>query len=73
MNKAYLLTGGNMGKREENLARAREQICRYCGEIIKASSLYETAAWGKEDQPAFLNQALEIETMLTPQHLLKLF
>ncbi|MEI9946012.1 MAG: 2-amino-4-hydroxy-6-hydroxymethyldihydropteridine diphosphokinase [Chitinophagaceae bacterium] len=39
--------------------------------IIKASSLYETAAWGKEDQPSFLNQALEIETALATQQLLK--
>jgi 2-amino-4-hydroxy-6-hydroxymethyldihydropteridine diphosphokinase len=71
MNKAYLLTGGNMGKREENLARAREQISRYCGDIINASSLYETAAWGKEDQPSFLNQALELQTILRPRLLLK--
>lgn len=71
MNKAYLLTGGNMDKREENLVRACNLISQYCGDIVKTSSLYETAAWGKEDQPSFLNQALKIQTMLTPQQLLK--
>ncbi len=71
MNTAYLLTGGNMGDREGNLAKAYEYINRQCGDITHASSLYETAAWGKNDQPFFLNQALEIQTGLTPRLLLK--
>lgn len=70
MNKAYLLTGGNMGRREENLARAQALVARQAGTIIQASALYETAAWGHTDQPAFLNQVLEIQTVLAPQQLL---
>lgn len=70
MNKAYLLTGGNIGQREENLARARALIGQHAGTVISASSLYETAAWGKTDQPSFLNQALEIQTTLSPEELL---
>ena len=70
MNKAYLLSGGNMGNREENLAIAREKVEQYCGRITRSSSLYETAAWGKTDQPAFLNQALEVETQLDAEHLI---
>lgn len=70
MNKAYLLTGGNLGSREENLSRARALISRHCGRIVRASSIYETAAWGKTDQPAFLNQVLALETTLTPRRLL---
>ena len=42
-----------------------------CGAIINSSSLYETAAWGKTDQPPFLNLALEIQTELTALQLLK--
>ena len=71
MNRAWLLTGGNLGIREENLARARELITMNCGSIIKSSSLYETAAWGKTDQPAFLNQALEVQTSLTARQLMR--
>jgi 2-amino-4-hydroxy-6-hydroxymethyldihydropteridine diphosphokinase len=71
MNKAYLLTGGNLGDREQNLATARELINRLCGTIIAASSLYETAAWGNTDQPAFLNQALEIDTSLHARQLIR--
>ena len=71
MNKTYLLTGGNVGDREKNLALARELINQQCGTIITASSLYETAAWGKTDQPAFLNQALELDTALNARQLIR--
>ena len=71
MNKAYLLTGGNIGDREQYLANAREQIALECGNVTKTSSLYETAAWGKTDQPAFLNQALEIQTTLNARQLIR--
>ena len=71
MNKAYLLIGGNLGHRERNLSTAREFIEQYCGPVIQASSLYETAAWGEIDQPWFLNQALEIETGFTAEQLIK--
>jgi 2-amino-4-hydroxy-6-hydroxymethyldihydropteridine diphosphokinase len=71
MNKAYLLTGGNMGNREKNLARAKALISELAGKVTKASHLYETAAWGKTDQPSFYNQALEVETTLSPKELLQ--
>ncbi|MEO5948526.1 MAG: 2-amino-4-hydroxy-6-hydroxymethyldihydropteridine diphosphokinase [Chitinophagaceae bacterium] len=71
MNKAYLLTGGNMGDREKNLLAAILHINKDCGLITNSSSLYETAAWGNTAQPAFLNQALEIETELTARQLMR--
>ena len=71
MNRAYLLTGGNLGDRNQNLTTAREFISKQCGEIIAASSLYETAAWGNTDQPAFLNQALEIVISLNARQLIR--
>jgi 2-amino-4-hydroxy-6-hydroxymethyldihydropteridine diphosphokinase len=71
MNKAYLLTGSNLGDREQFLATARSFINEQCGTIVTASSLYETAAWGKTDQPSFLNQALELETSLNARQLIR--
>jgi len=71
MNTAYLLTGGNLGNREENLATARQYLNEQCGTIIKESSLYETAAWGNTDQPAFLNQALALTTELNARQLIR--
>ena len=38
------------------LQRANELVKQQCGTIIRSSSLYETAAWGKTDQPAFLTR-----------------
>ena len=71
MNKAYLLTGSNLGDREQNLFTARRLINENCGAIVAVSSIYETAAWGKTDQPSFLNQALELETTLKARQLIR--
>jgi 2-amino-4-hydroxy-6-hydroxymethyldihydropteridine diphosphokinase len=64
MNRVYLLLGGNTGNRFEMLQNARELVAQNCGNIIKASGIYETAAWGRENQPAFLNQVIYIKTKL---------
>lgn len=67
---AYLLLGSNLGDRAALLAAARRELAATAGEIVAESRLYETAAWGREDQPAFLNQALAIQTLLRPEALL---
>lgn len=64
MNTAYLLTGGNLGDRPENLAVGGKLIEQFCGNIVQNSAIYESAAWGYTDQPAFYNQALLIQTPL---------
>lgn len=71
MNKAYLLIGGNMGKREGFLADARVALQNRCGRLTGQSSLYQTAAWGLEAQAPFLNQALVIETLFSASRLLQ--
>ncbi len=71
MNTAYLLTGGNMGNREQNLTLAAQKIEQSCGQIVQRSPVYETAAWGHTQQPAFLNQVLMISTPLSPEQLMQ--
>jgi 2-amino-4-hydroxy-6-hydroxymethyldihydropteridine diphosphokinase len=66
MNKVYLLTGGNVGNRRQYLQESARLIEAASGKITSHSAIYETAAWGKTDQAAFLNQALELMTLLTP-------
>jgi 2-amino-4-hydroxy-6-hydroxymethyldihydropteridine diphosphokinase len=44
MNKAYLLTGGNMGNRKAMLQQAIQLLNEFCGKVTAESSLYETAA-----------------------------
>lgn len=62
-----------MGDRELILAQAVSFIDRKIGEVSKTSALYETAAWGKQDQAAFLNQAIVVATSLSaPDTLLKI-
>ena len=70
MNKVFLLIGGNMGDRLQNLHQAISLVEATCGPVIQQSAVYETAAWGKTDQAAFLNQALVLTTLLTPQELI---
>ena len=70
MSTAYLLTGGNIGDRLSHLQQAYALVERYCGGISAFSSLYETSPWGFTDQPSFYNQALALETGLTPEKLM---
>ncbi len=70
MNKVYLLTGGNIGNRRQYLQQAASLLEQY-GTVIQKSGLYETAAWGKTDQPAFLNQVLLLHTTLSATGLLE--
>ena len=70
MNYAYLITGGNIGNREQELTFADKLVAERCGHVIDRSSVYETAAWGKTDQATFLNQALVVETSLHARDLM---
>jgi len=67
----FLGLGTNLGDRAANLAAARQQLGAKLA-LIRASSVYETEPWGYREQPAFLNQALQAETDLSPQRLLRL-
>ena len=71
MNISFLLTGGNLGNRFENLQQAFQLIEQTCGTILKQSSVYKTAAWGVANQPDFYNQALELQTEFLPEKLMQ--
>ena len=70
IRKAYLLLGSNLGDRQLYLSKAKALIAKQVGEVVAQSSVYETEAWGKTDQPGFLNMALAVETTLGPLALL---
>jgi 2-amino-4-hydroxy-6-hydroxymethyldihydropteridine diphosphokinase len=67
----YLLLGSNLGDRETLISDALTEIAQHIGPVFSKSSLYETAAWGKEDQPTFLNIAIGVKTMLSPLEVLE--
>ncbi|MFC3199257.1 2-amino-4-hydroxy-6-hydroxymethyldihydropteridine diphosphokinase [Parapedobacter deserti] len=67
----YLLLGANLGNRTALLNQAIEEIAQEIGQIVKASAVYETAAWGDKSQPNYLNQVLRVTTSLQPLQLLE--
>ena len=67
---ALIGLGTNLGDRRAHLQAAVHAIDRL-GRILEVSSVYETAPVGLEDQPAFLNAAVQLSTMLTPEALLR--
>lgn len=70
MEEVILLLGGNLGNRELALAQAMEKIEEQVGEITAHSSIYESEPWGFEDKNQFLNQAITVNTQLSPEQLL---
>ncbi|HSR21003.1 MAG TPA: 2-amino-4-hydroxy-6-hydroxymethyldihydropteridine diphosphokinase [Anaerolineales bacterium] len=65
MQTVYLGLGSNLGDRAANLRAAVKALAPQVMPVAE-SDLYETPAWGVEDQPGFLNMAVRAETQLTP-------
>ncbi|GEM_PF-585742 len=70
MPTIYLSLGTNLGNRERNLQAAIAALAPAV-RVLAASSVYETAPWGFDDQPDFLNQVIQAETDLSPTELLR--
>lgn len=71
MKKAVLGLGSNLGQKMSNLYRAVEALQRVPGtNIVKLSNVYKTYPVGYIEQPVFLNDAVLIETELSPRALL---
>lgn len=71
MNHAFLLLGGNLGNRMEQLRQAVKYIEEGCGHITKYSSVYETQPWGGIAQPNYYNAALLLSTTLASKALME--
>ncbi len=68
--RVYFGLGSNLGDRLRNLDEALDKLSQNC-RVLRHSQVYETAPWGFDDQPAFLNQIAEAECDLPPLDLLK--
>lgn len=66
----YLSLGTNLGNKEENLRTAMTLIEEQVGTITSQSALYASAPWGFDSENTFLNNAIAVETSLTPEELL---
>ena len=68
----YLSLGTNLGNKEENLRTAMTLIEEQVGTITSQSALYASAPWGFDSENTFLNNAIAVETSLTPEELLSI-
>jgi len=71
MSIAYIGIGSNLDSREENCEKAIYLLAKSGIKVLKRSSMIETEPWGIKEQPKFINMALETETKMSPQDLLR--
>ncbi len=71
MTRAYIGLGSNLGDRTRVLRAAIDRLAHKVT-VTAASSVYETAPWGRRDQPPFLNCCVAVDTSLAPRELLAL-
>ena len=70
-NKTVVLSlGGNVGDVEQTFKNSILDLKVRLGVLVTTSSLYQTKAWGIEEQPDFLNQIIIFSTKLTPYEVL---
>ncbi len=64
--------GANLGDAADTLRKAVEALDHREGITVReVSRFYRTPAWGREDQPDFINAVALLETSLTPRALLE--
>ena len=71
MIDVFLLLGSNLGDRKAFLQQAINMIGADLGPVTKKSSIYETEAWGKTDEPNYLNQIVLVNTELPAMRVLE--
>ena len=72
MSIVYISIGSNLGNRQKNCLKAIEILKESGQKVGRQSSMHETKPWGIEEQPEFINMAVELETELQPIELLDL-
>ncbi len=70
MSRVVLLTGSNHPDKEAILSRTASLLGERIGTITAASQIYYSEPWGFQAERAFANQALAIETTLSPHEVL---
>jgi 2-amino-4-hydroxy-6-hydroxymethyldihydropteridine diphosphokinase len=66
-----LSLGSNLGDSLEQLQIAARLLERQAGGILNVSPVYRTKAWGRTDQPDFLNAVVELQTHLDAETLMQ--
>jgi 2-amino-4-hydroxy-6-hydroxymethyldihydropteridine diphosphokinase len=70
--RAAIALGANLASPEAQVLRAFDELAKLPGtRLLARSSLYRTAPVGFAGQPAFINAAALLDTMLAPRELLE--
>ena len=71
MRGVFVGLGSNLDDPAQRIGDALAALDQAPGiSVLRVSSLYRTAPWGKRDQPEFVNAVAEIDTILPPRALL---
>ena len=71
METCYILFGSNMGDKAQIFVKACQLINNRCGQVVKFSAAYLSEPWGFEAEEWFLNRVIVLETMMTPEDLMR--
>ena len=70
MNTVYLQLGSNLGEREQLIFDAVQEISEHVGKVNVRSQIYESSPWRVDGQESYLNQLIEVKTLLSAQAIL---
>lgn len=70
LHSVVVLTGCNLGDKEQTLQRAAQLLHKRVGQVAQQSHIHYSEAWGFSTEELFANQALELLTRLEPMQLL---
>lgn len=69
---AYIGLGANLGPAMATIGQALNRLNTIpFSQVVQVSCFYRTPAWGRQDQPDFINAAAALMTQLSPQSLLQ--
>ena len=70
MARTVIITGGNIGEMKPRLRQAQQLINKDIGIVLRCSHVYESEPWGFTSENKFMNQAMVVDTELSPEELL---
>ena len=71
VNSIYLGIGSNLGRKKNNIEKAKFELTQRNIKVSQSSNFYESLSWPNPNNPKFLNVVLRVSTNLSPLELMK--
>ena len=71
VNSIYLGIGSNLGRKKNNIEKAKFELAKRNIRVLQSSSFYQSLSWPNPNNPKFLNIVLKVSTNLSPFDLMK--